>query len=115
MAMISRAIWIQVGTQAIYSLGDFMGRLYMKRMGFRLATFVSLWFFVYQLLRQVAMFGQPYVLARAELGCTMALLGASSIVISNILGFFLLQEALSPATCGGVTLAVLAFLPVAVR
>lgn len=113
--MMSRVIWILIGTQAIYSLSDFMARWYMNRRGFGLAAFVSLWFLVYQLLRQVAMFGQLYVLAHAELGRTMALLGAASIVISNILGLLLLHEVLSPATYGGVALAICAFLVMAIK
>jgi hypothetical protein len=112
---MSRPLWILIGTQAIYSVSDFMGRYYMQRMGFRLASFITLWFVVYQLLRQVAMFGQLYVLAHAELGRTMALLGASSIVISNVLGFLFLREVLSPVAYGAVALSVVAFLLLAAR
>lgn len=112
---MSRMLWVLVGTQVIYSLSDFMGRYYMRLMGFRLASFLTLWFLAYQLLRQVAMFGQLYVLAHVELGRTMALLGASSIVISNALGMLLLGEILSPAAYAGVALAVLAFLILAIR
>lgn len=112
---MSRLMWILIGTQAIYSVSDFMGRYHMSRSGFCWDAFLSWWFLVYQLLRQVAMFGQLYVLAHAELGRTMALLGASSILISNVLGFLLLGEVLSPATYGAVALAMVAFLILAVR
>ena len=41
------------------------------------------------------MFGQLYVFSVIELGKTMALFGATSIVLANVLGFLVLKETLS--------------------
>lgn len=106
---------VLIGTQLVYSISDFMGRCFMARQGFRLGTFLTAWFFWYFVLRQIAMFGQLYVFAYLPLGKTMAMLGASSIVISNILGLLFLKELLSPVAYAGVTLAVISFLIMAVR
>ena len=110
-----RVLLILIGTQVIYSISDFMGRFYMKEYGFRAAAFVTWWFLVYQLIRQVAMFGQLYIFANVKLGEAMALLAATSIVISNILGILLLKEWLSPMAYVGVTLAVIAVFCMAFR
>ena len=56
------------------------------------------------------MFGQLYVSTVIELGKTMALFGAASIILANILGLLVLKEVLSPTTYIGVTLAVIAFI-----
>ena len=109
------ALLAVVGTQLIYSISDFMGRYYMARQGFRLGTFLTAWFLGYFVLRQVAMFGQLYVFTQVPLGKTMAMLGASSIVISNVLGLLFLKELLSPLAYAGVTLAVISFLIMALR
>ncbi len=106
---------ILVGTQLVYSISDFMGRYYMLKHGFHLGSFWSPWFLWYQLIRQIAMFGQLYIFACVPLGKTMALLGATSIVISNVLGFLFLKEILSPVAYAGVFLAVTAILLMAFR
>ncbi len=106
---------VLVGTQLIYSISDFMGRFYMSKQGFHSGTFLSWWFLWYQLIRQVAMFGQLYIFANVSLGRSMAMLGATSIVISNALGFLFLKEVLSPVAYAGVTLAVIAVLIMAFR
>jgi uncharacterized membrane protein len=106
---------ILVGTQLVYSISDFMGRYYMSKHGFHAASFVMPWFFWYQLIRQVAMFGQLYVFAAIPLGKTMAMLGATSIVISNVLGILFLKEVLSPVAYVGVMMAVIAILIMAFK
>jgi uncharacterized membrane protein len=75
----------------------------------------SAWFWGYQLVRQVAMFGQLYIFANIPLGKTMALLGALSIVLANGMGFLFLKEVLTPAAYAGVSLAIIAFLLMAFR
>lgn len=112
---MTKAHLILIGTQVVYSATDLMGRLYMHRHGFRLATFLTAWFLVYFVLRQLAMFGQLYVFSHIKLGSTMAMMGASSIVISNLLGLLVLSERLSPAAYVGVTLAVISFFVMAAR
>jgi hypothetical protein len=112
---MSLALLVVIVTQVIYSISDFMGRYYMSRHGFHPAAFFSWWFLWYQLIRQVAMIGQLYVFACMPLGKTMALLGASSIIISNALGFLFLKELLSPTAYAGVALATIAILMLAFR
>ena len=109
------ALLILVGTQLIYTGSDFMGRYFMSREGFTLGILTTAWFWAYQLIRQVAMFGQLYVFANIPLGKTMALLGALSIVLSNVLGFLFLKEVLTGPAYLGVSLAVVAFLLMAFR
>jgi drug/metabolite transporter (DMT)-like permease len=110
-----RILLVLIGTQLLYSVSDLMGRAYMARQGFRLASFLTAWFLVYLVIRQVAMFGHLYVFAYAPLGKTMALLAATSIVLSNLLGYFLLGEVLSLTAYAGVMLAVFAVLLLAFR
>lgn len=85
----------------------------MPKQGFALATFLSGWFLTYFSIRLIAMFGQLYVFTVIELGKTMAFFGAASIMLANILGFLVLKEALSPGAYIGITLAVIAFLVLA--
>lgn len=104
---------ILVGTQLIFSVSDLMGRHYMKQHGFTAEAFLSGWFLVYFVIRQVATIGQLYVFTAVDLGRTMALFGAASIIISNVLGLLVLKEVLSPGAYVGVSLVVIAFLMLA--
>ncbi len=106
---------VLLGTQVLYTTSDFMGRFFMRKYGFDAGMLTSGWFWGYQAIRQIAMFGQLYVFAHIPLGKTMALLGASSIVLSNVLGFLFLREVLTPAAYAGVILAVAAILVMAFR
>jgi len=53
------------------------------------------------------------VLASVPIGKSMALYGATSIALVNVLGVFLLGEVLDPRAYAGVSLAVLAFVVMA--
>lgn len=106
---------VLLGTQALFTASDFMARAYMRKHGFELSMLASAWFWIYQLIRQVATFGQLYIFAHIPLGKTMALFGATSIVLSNALGALFLREVLSPAAYAGVGLAVVAILVMALR
>ena len=112
---IPKAVYILVGTQCLFTLSDVMGRTYMARYGFKAASFLSLWYLIYMLVRQVATFGQLYVFASIQLGKTMALFGAVSIVLSNIVGLLYLGEKLPFQSYLGVLMAILAFLIMAFR
>ncbi|GBE20139.1 MAG TPA: hypothetical protein ENG87_05555 [Candidatus Pacearchaeota archaeon] len=101
---------ILVGAQLLFTTSDLLARTYMPKHGFALATFLSAWFFAYFLIRIIAMFGQLYVFTTIELGKTMALFGAVSIILANVLGLLVLKEVLSPWAYVGVSLAVIAFL-----
>lgn len=102
-----------IGTQMLFTASDLLARAYMPKQGFALTTFLSGWFLVYFSIRMIAMFGQLYVFTSIELGKTMALFGAVSILLANLLGFLVLKEVLSPGAYVGVTLAIIAFLVLA--
>jgi len=98
-----------VASQALFTAGDLLARANMRTGGFTLANFCTWWFAAYFTLRQLAMFGQLYVFSTVQLGKTMALFGAISIVLSNALGLLLLNETLTPMAYAGAALAVMAF------
>ncbi len=87
--------------------------MHMSKQGFVLVTFLSGWFLVYFSIRIIAMFGQLYVFTAIELGKTMALFGAISIILSNLLGFLVLKEVLSTSVYIGITFAIIAFMVLA--
>src|SRR6266508_2222469 len=107
--MLSRPLAILIVSQLLFTAGDLLARTHVRG-NFTAVNFLTVWFAAYLLLRTVAMFGQLYVLSTVEIGKTIALFGASSIVISNLLGWMVLREVLSPITYVGISLAVLAFL-----
>ncbi|VAW32684.1 hypothetical protein MNBD_CPR01-542 [hydrothermal vent metagenome] len=107
------SIVIIVGAQLLFTTSDLLARIYMPQQGFVLATFLSGWFLSYFLIRTIAMFGQLYIFTAIELGKTMALFGAASIILANILGFLVLKEVLSTGAYIGITLAVIAFMVLA--
>lgn len=90
-----------------------MGRSAMKASGFTAASFFTWWFLIYTVIRQIAVFGQLYIYSTMELGRSVALFGAGSIVVGNVLGFLLLKESLSVPVYIGVSLAICAFLALA--
>lgn len=102
-------------TQILFTASDVVGRHIMTTTGFTPASFFSGWFLFYFLIRNLAMFGQLYVFSKIELGHTMALFGAVSIILANGIGFLFLKESLSLPVYVGVTLAVLAFVVLAFR
>ncbi len=110
-----KPVFILIGTQCLFTLSDVMGRSYMARHGFKLSSFLSLWFVAYLIVRQIATFGQVYVFANISLGKTMAMFGAVSIVLSNLIGFFYLGESISPVSYAGICLAILAFIVMGFR
>ena len=101
--------------QLLFTTSDLLGRHFMAASGFTARSFLSFWFLGYFLIRTVAMFGQLYVFSKIELGQTMALFAATSIVLANFLGFLFLKEVLAPLTYVGVVFAIVAFLILAVR
>jgi multidrug transporter EmrE-like cation transporter len=103
-------IVVIVGTQILFTASDLLARSNMSKQGFVVAAFLSKWFLAYFLIRMIAMFGQLYVFTSIELGKTMALFGAVSIILANVLGLLVLKEVLSPVAYAGVSLAVVAFL-----
>lgn len=104
---------IVICTQLMFTASDLIARANMSKHGFTPATFLSVWFLIYFTIRTVAMFGQLYIFSSIQLGKTMALFGATSIILSNLLGYFVLNEILSLGAYIGVSLAVSAFLVIA--
>lgn len=104
---------ILIASQVLFTTGDLMARAFMPRHGFTITTFLSAWFGIYFLIRTVAMMGQLYVFSVVQLGKTMAMFGACSIVLSNVLGFLVLGEVLTLPAYLGMILALLAFLVMA--
>jgi hypothetical protein len=86
MTWIKSPVAIIVATQLLFTTGDLIARANMRHHPFVLSTFLSGWFLLYFLIRQVAMFGQLYVFSALQLGKTMALFGATSIVVVIVLG-----------------------------
>jgi multidrug transporter EmrE-like cation transporter len=58
-------------------------------------------------------FGQLYIYSAMKLGPSVALFGAGSIIIGNVMGFLLFKETLTLPVYVGVSLAICAFLALA--
>ena len=108
------SILIIIITQLLFTGSDLLARYNMPKLGFKFSAFLSTWFILYFLIRTIAMFGQLYIFTTIELGKTMALFGAVSIILSNLLGLLILKEVLPIGVYIGVSFAVLAFLILAV-
>ena len=114
MSLLQSPVCVLIGTQLLFTVGDLLARANMRHRSFSVATFLSGWFLVYFVLRQVAMFGQLYVFSALPIGKTMALFGAVSIVVVNVLGYLLLGEVLAGPTYVAISLSILAFMILAV-
>lgn len=113
LALLKSPAFIIIGSQLLFSASDLIGRWAMKSQGFTLASFCTVWFLVYTVIRQIAVIGQLYIYSSMELGRSVALFGAGSIVIGNLIGVLLLQELLTVPVYIGVALAICAFLALA--
>ena len=109
LAWLKSPVLVIVATQLLFTTGDLLARANMRRSPFVLSTFVSWWFLAYFLIRQVAMFGQLYALSALQIGKTMALFSATSILVVNALGILLLGEVLSFQAYLAIALVVFAF------
>ncbi len=103
-------ILIIIGSQLLFTIGDLLARHNLQAQGFKFTTFIAWWFLVYVVLRSAATLGQLFVFTNMEVGKTMALFGASSLVLVNVLGFLILGEKLSLPIYFGIMLAVGAIL-----
>ncbi len=110
MPWLKSPVLVIVATQLLFTTGDLIARANMRQSPFVLSTFLSGWFLLYFLIRQIAMFGQLYVFSALQIGKTMALFSATSIVLVNVLGIFLLGEILSIRAYLAVGMVVLAFI-----
>ena len=106
-------LMILIGSQAIFSASDLLGRTNMHGGGFTAANFMRWWFVVYMVIRTVATLGQLYVFSSVKMGKTMALFGAASIVIANLLGWLYMGDVLTTGQYAGIAFAILAFMALA--
>jgi len=104
---MSLPLVVVIASQLLFTAGDLLARKHIKG-DFTIANFLTGWFAAYLLLRTAATFGQLYVLSAVELGKTMALFAAASVMVANLLGWLVLQEVLPSITYVGIGLAVLA-------
>jgi uncharacterized membrane protein len=109
MVWLKSPILIVVGSQLLFTTGDLIARANMRHSPFSVATFLSWWFLIYFTVRQVAMFGQLYVFSTLQVGKTLALFSATSLVLANILGVLLLGEILSAKAYVAIAMVVVAF------
>jgi multidrug transporter EmrE-like cation transporter len=105
--------FIIIGAQLLFSISDVIGARAMKAHGFTAASFFTWWFLAYTVIRQIAVFGQLYIYANMDLGRSVALFGAGSIIIGNVMGFLLFKETMTLPVYVGVSLAICAFLALA--
>lgn len=99
-------IIVVIASQLLFTTSDLLARHYMSTQGFRAATFLAWWFLIYITLRTLATFGQLFIFTQLEVGKTMALFGATSLVLVNVLGLVILKEQLSLPVYFGIVLAV---------
>ncbi len=104
---------ILIGAQLFFTTSDLLARHYVSLYGFRFQNFISLWFIAFILLKAFAITAQLYIFSQFQLGKTMALFGAVSIILSNVLGFLLLNEVLTLKEYVGIVLAIAAILVIA--
>ncbi|MBA2482129.1 MAG: hypothetical protein H0V44_15825 [Planctomycetes bacterium] len=105
---MDKTLWVIIGSQLLFSTSDFMARYYMKGQAFCVATFVSVWFAIYFIIRTIAMFGMLYAFTTVPLGRTMGLLSMTGLVVANVLGLLLLKEVLTPVAYIGLALGMIA-------
>ncbi len=102
-----------IGAQLTFNVSDLMARYYMSRNQFQVATFLSLWFAVYMVIRIVATMVELYVFTVFELGKLITIVSVVSLIAANALGFLVLKEQLSTVAYIGVAFAIIAFILVA--
>jgi multidrug transporter EmrE-like cation transporter len=113
MMWVKSPVLVIVATQLLFTTGDLIARANLRHSPFTLSTFLSGWFLLYFLIRQVAMFGQLYVFSTLQLGKTMAFFSATSLVVVNVLGILLLGEILSVQAYLAIGLVLLGFVVLA--
>ncbi len=99
-----------ISSQILFTVSDVLARSNLKDAGFSWATVVAPWLIVYIAVRQIAVIGQLYVHANAELGKMAGLFAATFILLNNGIGYFYLNETLTAPAYIGVSLAFLSFL-----
>jgi multidrug transporter EmrE-like cation transporter len=96
-------------------MGDVIAKYNLNITGYKSVILISPWFFAYILTKVVATTAQFYVFSNFDLGKSMAIFGAISIILSNSIGFLLMSERLTVGGYVGVSMACMAFLVIALK
>jgi hypothetical protein len=107
-------VLIVLGAQGLFTVSDFLARANMRKLGFRLRSFLQPWFAAYVPIRLVALAGQMYVISSVYIGRSGAMFGMSSLLLSNLLGLLVLREMPPPLVHLGVTLAAVGLILISI-
>jgi drug/metabolite transporter (DMT)-like permease len=102
-------ISILLVSQAIFTATDLLGRYGMRGSGAFVEKIAKPWFVLFLFGHIIASIGQLFVFSKFDVGKTVTLFGAVSIVTAGLLGFLLLKEAISLRVYFGMAFAVIAF------
>jgi len=108
--MVLAAILI---SQSLFIVSDILARHYMQKLGFHFASFLTLWFVAYTLVRLLATMFELYVLTSTGLGKAFTLIAVTALVLTNLAGYLLFGEVYSVGVYVGIALAIAAFVVVA--
>lgn len=100
-------------SQGLFIVSDILARNYMQKLGFHAASFFTLWFAAYMLVRLVATMFELYVLTYTDLGRAFTLIAVTALVLTNLAGYLLFGEVYSIGVYIGIALAIVAFMLVA--
>lgn len=96
------------GAQALFFCADILTKHALQLSGFSLQLLSQPAFLMGLVLRGGALFLQFWLMAQQPLGKVMTLMFVAGIIGSNLAGWLLFQEALTPKEYGGVLLAIAA-------
>lgn len=96
-------------SQGIFTATDLLGRYGMRGTGEFVEKITKPWFILFIVGHGIASVGQLYIFSRFEIGKTVALFGAVSIMMAGTLGILLLKETISVRGYFALVFAILAF------
>ncbi|MGK7901767.1 MAG: hypothetical protein AB4352_10200 [Hormoscilla sp.] len=104
---MSKVLLVAILTEATFLLGEIPAVDYLKTVGFTAHSVDRPWFWLFTITRFIGIAGQFYLWSATELGRVSALTGCLGIIMSNLLGIFILhQQTLSPSGYLGLGLAI---------
>jgi drug/metabolite transporter (DMT)-like permease len=100
---------IALATQLIFLAGEIPASGYLYKFGISPEIFGHPWFWAFTVTRFLGAAGQIYLWSSTELGRIAAVMGSCGLILSNILGMYLLhQKPLSTNGYIGLGFAVIA-------
>ena len=103
---MNRIVIIALATQLTFLLGEVPAAGYLSQKGID-GSFYHPWFLIFSVTRIIGMAGQLYLWSQTQLGLIAALMGSCGLILSNLLGTFVLhQPPLSTQGYVGLFLAV---------